>query len=94
MSLVLYINYIVITLESCVYHVGQGMTSFMSEQGINELNIFIFVLAAMQIVYSLVTMSLGRAKVQQGVHFLFHFSLVEETYIFTSGPQMRGEHGR
>lgn len=47
-------------------HCGsKGMTSFMSEQGINELNIFIFVLAAMQIVYSLVTMGLGRAKMKR-----------------------------
>lgn len=42
----------------------QGMTSFMSQSGINQLNNFIFVLAIMQIVYSAVTMALGRAKVR------------------------------
>lgn len=42
----------------------QGMTSFMSQNGINQLNNFIFVLAMMQIVYSVVTMALGRAKVR------------------------------
>ncbi|KAL2488848.1 MLO-like protein 3 [Forsythia ovata] len=47
-------------------HCGsRGMTSFMSEQGLNQLNIFIFVLAAIQIVYSLVTMGLGRAKMKR-----------------------------
>ncbi|KAK6144427.1 hypothetical protein DH2020_021247 [Rehmannia glutinosa] len=44
-------------------HCGsKGMSSLMSEQGINQLNIFIFVIAAMQIVYSVATMGLGRAK--------------------------------
>uniref|UniRef100_A0A3Q7GQH8 Uncharacterized protein n=1 Tax=Solanum lycopersicum TaxID=4081 RepID=A0A3Q7GQH8_SOLLC len=42
---------------------SRGMTSFMSQIGINQLNNFIFVLAVMQIVYSVVTMALGRAKV-------------------------------
>ena len=41
----------------------QGKTSFISQDGINQLNNFIFVLAMMQIVYSLLTMALGRAKV-------------------------------
>jgi hypothetical protein len=39
------------------------MTSFMSQDGILQLNNFIFVLAVMQIVYSVLTMALGRAKV-------------------------------
>lgn len=56
-----YIYILMIGAHICV---GQGMSSLMSQQGINELNIFIFVLAAMQIVYSLATMGLGRAKVQ------------------------------
>ncbi|KAA8550423.1 hypothetical protein F0562_002107 [Nyssa sinensis] len=43
---------------------SRGMTSLMSQDGMNELNYFIFVLAAMQIVYSVATMALGRAKVQ------------------------------
>ncbi|KAI3461451.1 hypothetical protein Pfo_018114 [Paulownia fortunei] len=47
-------------------HCGsKGMTSLMSQQGINQLNIFIFVLAALQIVYSVATMGLGRAKMKR-----------------------------
>ncbi|XP_051143356.1 MLO-like protein 3 isoform X2 [Andrographis paniculata] len=47
-------------------HCGsKGMTSLMSEGGINQLNIFIFVLAAMHIVYSVTTMGLGRAKMKR-----------------------------
>ncbi|MCD7469567.1 hypothetical protein HAX54_008680 [Datura stramonium] len=41
---------------------SKGMTSFMSQSGINQLNNFIFVLAIMQIVYCVATMALGRAK--------------------------------
>ena len=41
----------------------QGKTSFISQEGILQLNNFIFVLAIMQIVYSFLTMALGRAKV-------------------------------
>ncbi|KAJ8535536.1 hypothetical protein K7X08_023256 [Anisodus acutangulus] len=44
---------------------SRGMTSFMSQSGINQLNNFIFVLAIMQIVYSVVTMALGRAKMKR-----------------------------
>ncbi|KAF5773538.1 hypothetical protein HanRHA438_Chr13g0600321 [Helianthus annuus] len=43
---------------------SKGMTSFISEEGINQLNTFICVLAIMQIVYSVVTMALGRAKMR------------------------------
>ncbi|KAE9463461.1 hypothetical protein C3L33_04639, partial [Rhododendron williamsianum] len=44
---------------------GEGKTSLMSAQGTNQLSIFIFVIAVMQVVYSGVTMGLGRAKVLQ-----------------------------
>lgn len=44
---------------------SKGMSSLMSEGGINQLNIFIFVIAAMQIVYSIATMTLGRAKMKR-----------------------------
>nr|XP_027086505.1 MLO-like protein 3 isoform X1 [Coffea arabica] len=47
-------------------HCGsKGMTSFISPDGMNQLNIFIFVLAVMQIVYSVLTMALGRAKMRR-----------------------------
>ncbi|KAL8245484.1 hypothetical protein R6Q59_011742 [Mikania micrantha] len=43
---------------------SKGMTSFISEGGVNQLNTFICVLAIMQIVYTVVTMTLGRAKMR------------------------------
>nr|GEU98721.1 MLO-like protein 3 [Tanacetum cinerariifolium] len=43
---------------------SRGKTSFISEQGINQLNTFICVLAIMQIVYSVATMGLGTAKMK------------------------------
>lgn len=43
---------------------SRGMTSLISQSGINELNTFIFVLAIMQIVYSVATMALGRLKMR------------------------------
>lgn len=50
------------------------MSSLISQDGVNQLNIFIFVLAVMQIVYCVLTMALGRAKVQDSpslYHYLF-----------------------
>ncbi|KAI8573713.1 hypothetical protein RHMOL_Rhmol01G0297600 [Rhododendron molle] len=44
---------------------GKGKTSLMSAQGTNQLSIFIFVIAVMQVVYSGVTMGLGRAKMRR-----------------------------
>ncbi|CAN6556927.1 unnamed protein product [Malus baccata var. baccata] len=44
---------------------SQGKTSFISEGGLNQLNNFIFILAVMQIVYSVLTMALGRAKMRR-----------------------------
>ncbi|CAN6559789.1 unnamed protein product [Malus baccata var. baccata] len=43
----------------------QGKTSFISQGGLNQLNNFIFVLAVMQIVYSVLTMALRRAKMRR-----------------------------
>lgn len=47
------------TLDHCD---SKGMTSLISAEGINQLSIFMGVLAVMQIVYSVLTMALGRAK--------------------------------
>ncbi|KAM7531752.1 hypothetical protein LguiB_035162 [Lonicera macranthoides] len=47
------------TSGSCA---DKGKVSLISQEGIQQLQIFIFVLAAMQIIYSLLTMGLGRAK--------------------------------
>ncbi|RXH83700.1 hypothetical protein DVH24_005953 [Malus domestica] len=44
---------------------SQGKTSFISQGGLNQLNNFIFILAVMQIVYSVLTMALGRAKMRR-----------------------------
>ncbi|KAK6235389.1 hypothetical protein SCA6_010726 [Theobroma cacao] len=51
--------------ESSSYCDSKGMTSLISQDGANQLSIFLFVLAAMQIVYSVVTMALGRAKMRR-----------------------------
>ncbi|XP_057512766.1 MLO-like protein 3 [Actinidia eriantha] len=42
----------------------EGMVALVSQEGIQQLQIFIFVLAVMQIVYSVLTMALGRAKMR------------------------------
>ncbi|KAK1429128.1 hypothetical protein QVD17_11331 [Tagetes erecta] len=52
------------TSNSTGYCASKGMTSFISEDGLNQLNTFICVLAIMQIVYSVVTMALGGAKMR------------------------------
>ncbi|KAK4785925.1 hypothetical protein SAY86_002614 [Trapa natans] len=45
------------------YCESKGKTSLISQEGLNQLSIFIFVLAVMQIVYCVLTMALGRLKV-------------------------------
>ncbi|XP_022888594.1 MLO-like protein 3 isoform X2 [Olea europaea var. sylvestris] len=47
--------------DSCT----KGKVSLVSQEGVQQLQIFIFVLAAMQIVYSVLTMALGRAKMKR-----------------------------
>ncbi|XP_050242919.1 MLO-like protein 3 isoform X1 [Quercus robur] len=42
-----------------------GKVALMSQDGIHQLHIFIFVLAAMQIVYTILTLALGRAKMRR-----------------------------
>ncbi|KAF2289956.1 hypothetical protein GH714_039304 [Hevea brasiliensis] len=44
---------------------SKGKVSLIAEDGIHQLHIFIFVLAVMQIVYSVLTMALGRAKMRR-----------------------------
>ncbi|KAK8641283.1 hypothetical protein V6N13_010698 [Hibiscus sabdariffa] len=51
----------------------QGKTSLISEEGTNQLSIFLFVLAAMQIVYTVLTMALGRAKTHLATNTSFNF---------------------
>ncbi|KAK0604643.1 hypothetical protein LWI29_017752 [Acer saccharum] len=52
-------------LSSTDYCQSKGMTSLISEKGMTQLSIFIFVLAVMQIVYCVLTMALGRAKMKR-----------------------------
>ncbi|CAN1249527.1 MLO-like protein 3 [Linum perenne] len=42
-----------------------GKTALITEAGLNQLSIFLFVMAATQIVYSVLTMALGRAKMRR-----------------------------
>ncbi|KAM7496707.1 hypothetical protein LguiA_021121 [Lonicera macranthoides] len=51
--------------NSSDYCGSKGKTSLISQEGLNELNTFIFVLAIMQILYSVCTMALGRAKMRR-----------------------------
>ncbi|XAR60462.1 hypothetical protein NMG60_11033859 [Bertholletia excelsa] len=44
---------------------AKDMVPLISGEGANELSLFIFVLAVMQIVYSVATMALGRAKMRR-----------------------------
>lgn len=44
---------------------SKGMTSLISKDGLNQLNTFIVVLAIMQVLYSGITMALGRAKMRR-----------------------------
>ncbi|CAL1403398.1 unnamed protein product [Linum trigynum] len=44
---------------------SKGKTALITEAGLNQLSIFLFVMAAMQIVYSVLTMALGRAKMRR-----------------------------
>lgn len=48
--------------DSCT---SQGKVALISQDGIHQLHIFIFALAIMQIVYCLLTMALGRAKMRR-----------------------------
>ncbi|XP_022949225.1 MLO-like protein 3 isoform X1 [Cucurbita moschata] len=51
--------------SSSDYCTAKGKTSLISQGGMNQLNNFIFVLAVMQIVYSVLTMALGKAKMRR-----------------------------
>lgn len=48
-------------VDSC----PSGKVALMSQDGIHQLHIFIFVLAVMQIVYTVLTLALGRAKMRR-----------------------------
>ncbi|KAG6415102.1 hypothetical protein SASPL_122504 [Salvia splendens] len=71
--------------NSSDYCGSKGKTSLMSVEGMNQLNIFIFVLAAMQIVYSLATMGLGRAKMKRWKSWEKETQTIE--YITANDPE-------
>ncbi|XP_062168123.1 MLO-like protein 3 [Alnus glutinosa] len=50
-----------VAADSC----PEGKVGFMSQDGIHQLHLFIFALAVMQIVYCVLTMALGRAKMRR-----------------------------
>ncbi|KAK4486627.1 hypothetical protein RD792_006809 [Penstemon davidsonii] len=53
-----------LVIEQIIHHVGSGRgVQFVSAYGIHQLHIFIFVLAISHILYCLVTLGLGRLKV-------------------------------
>lgn len=60
----------------------QGKVALMSQDGLHQLHIFIFVLAVMQIVYTVLTLALGRAKVKSLLSL--YFSLVNLIYGYFS----------
>ncbi|KAG8644577.1 hypothetical protein MANES_11G142400v8 [Manihot esculenta] len=49
------------TTDKC----GEGKVPFVSSDGIHQLHIFIFVLAVFHVLYSFLTMALGRAKMRR-----------------------------
>lgn len=70
----------------------QGKVSLVTQNGIHQLHIFIFVLAVMQIVYSVLTMALGRAKVwyiyqwfraliRQAIYMLYIHSRIQSSHL-------------
>lgn len=52
----------------------QGKVPFVSSNGINQLHIFIFVLACFHVVCCILTMALGRAKVIEEFQFSFTYT--------------------
>lgn len=57
----------------------QGKVPFVSSDGIHQLHIFIFVLAVFHVIYCILTMALGRAKVYNFIHICFKIILFEYT---------------
>lgn len=53
----------------------QGKVSLVTKNALHQLHLLIFALAVMHIVYSVLTMALGRAKVMFISHMLSHYKL-------------------
>ncbi|XP_059065789.1 MLO-like protein 10 isoform X3 [Cryptomeria japonica] len=54
-----------VILEESIHHVGKEMVPLVSQGAMHQLHIFIFVLAIFQVLYSIITMGLGRAKMRR-----------------------------
>ncbi|KAF5751533.1 Seven transmembrane MLO family protein isoform 1 [Tripterygium wilfordii] len=64
---------------------GSGKVSFISSDGIHQLHIFIFVLAVFHILYCVLTMALGRAKMKRWKRWEKETRTIE--YQFTHDPE-------
>ncbi|OVA18109.1 Mlo-related protein [Macleaya cordata] len=63
----------------------RGKVSFVSSDGIHQLHIFIFVLAVSHVLYCIITMALGRAKMRRWKSWEKETKTVE--YQFTHDPE-------
>ncbi|KAI3748261.1 hypothetical protein L6452_11230 [Arctium lappa] len=63
----------------------KGKVSFMSYDGVHQLHIFIFVLAVSHVLYCILTMALGRAKMRSWKHWETETKTAE--YQFSHDPE-------
>ncbi|GJW30083.1 MLO-like protein 6 [Tanacetum coccineum] len=64
---------------------AEGKVSFMSYDGVHQLHIFIFALALFHVIYSVLTMALGQAKMKRWKHWEKETRTVE--YQFSHDPE-------
>ncbi|PWA82245.1 seven transmembrane MLO family protein [Artemisia annua] len=64
---------------------AEGKVSFMSYDGVHQLHIFIFALALFHVIYSVLTMALGQAKMKKWKHWEKETRTVE--YQFSHDPE-------
>ncbi|KAI7733086.1 hypothetical protein M8C21_033491 [Ambrosia artemisiifolia] len=63
----------------------KGKVSFMSYDGVHQLHIFIFALALFHVIYSVITMALGQAKMRKWKHWEKETRTIE--YQFSHDPE-------
>ncbi|XP_076908847.1 MLO-like protein 2 [Bidens hawaiensis] len=63
----------------------EGKVSFMSYDGVHQLHIFIFALALFHVIYTVITMLLGQAKMRRWMHWENETRTVE--YQFAHDPE-------
>ncbi|KAK7402140.1 hypothetical protein VNO78_14167 [Psophocarpus tetragonolobus] len=69
----------------------QGKVPFVSSEGIHQLHIFIFVLAVFHVLYCILTLALGRAKILNDSDLQEKHLLEDDTYDF--GPKILPSFG-